>query len=71
MFATGGVYVNYMGTDSEERRDSIRAVYPPELYAELARIKQRYDPGNFFRLNHNIRPAADTPGVETSPKPTG
>jgi FAD/FMN-containing dehydrogenase len=53
-FASGGVYVNYLGDEGEER---IRAAYGAEKYAKLVAIKKQYDPTNLFRLNQNIKPA--------------
>ena len=33
-------------------------MYPPETFDRLVRAKTRYDPGNLFDQNHNIRPGA-------------
>ena len=52
-FATGGVYVNFM---TEEEDDRVRAAYG-DSYDRLVELKNRYDPSNLFRLNQNIRPA--------------
>ena len=52
-FTTGGVYVNYLGNEGEER---VRAAYGAN-YDRLAAIKASYDPDNLFRLNQNITPA--------------
>ena len=49
----GGAYVNFMMDEGEDR---IRATYGKN-YERLARIKKRYDPTNFFRVNQNIKPA--------------
>jgi len=57
-FATGAPYLNFLG---DEGADRVRAAYGAETYDRLAKIKQRYDPTNFFRVNQNIRPAAPTP----------
>jgi FAD/FMN-containing dehydrogenase len=53
-FVAGGAYVNYLLAEPEER---IRAAYGGDVYDRLAGVKARYDPGNVFRLNQNIRPA--------------
>ncbi len=34
----------------------VRASYPPETYARLIQLKNRYDPTNLFPLNQNIAP---------------
>jgi FAD/FMN-containing dehydrogenase len=52
-FIPGEVYVNELGDD--EGDDRVRQAYAGN-YTRLARIKARYDPGNLFRLNANIRP---------------
>jgi FAD/FMN-containing dehydrogenase len=52
--ASGGVYVNFMPADEAERVG--RGAYGANL-ARLARLKGKFDPGNLFRQNQNIRPA--------------
>ena len=50
-FASGGAYVNFM---TEEEGDRVSAVYGPN-YQRLTEIKKKYDPGNLFHFNQNIR----------------
>jgi FAD/FMN-containing dehydrogenase len=51
-----GVYVNMLNFDEQDR--VVEALGGPEKYAELARLKTRYDPANLFRMNANITPAS-------------
>jgi FAD/FMN-containing dehydrogenase len=50
---TGGVFVNFLG---DEGQDRVRAAYGAATYERLVALKNRYDPTNLFRLNQNIRP---------------
>ena len=52
-FASGGVYLNFIGNEGQDR---VRAAFG-DNYDRLAQIKAHYDPDNFFRLNQNIKPA--------------
>ncbi len=46
-------WLNYLGDDQGE--DAVRAAYGPN-YGRLQELKRRYDPGNVFHHNHNIKP---------------
>jgi hypothetical protein len=37
--------------------EQVRSAYEPDDYRRLTELKAVYDPGNIFRLNHNIPPA--------------
>jgi FAD/FMN-containing dehydrogenase len=54
--STGGLYLNFPGL-GEEKEALVRAGYGPS-YDRLAALKAKYDPGNLFRMNLNIAPAA-------------
>ncbi|MGV1049204.1 MAG: FAD-binding oxidoreductase [Solirubrobacterales bacterium] len=53
-YSAGGAYVNMMMDEGQER---VRASYGAN-YDRLAAVKGKYDPGNLFRVNQNIEPAA-------------
>jgi FAD/FMN-containing dehydrogenase len=52
--STGRMYLNFPGLG--EGQSLVRDAYGAEIYAKLQRIKQKYDPGNVFRMNQNILP---------------
>jgi FAD binding domain/Berberine and berberine like len=54
-YAQEDAYVNFLAGDDQ---DTVRAAYGHN-YDRLAEVKRRYDPDNLFRLNQNIRPAAN------------
>ncbi|GGP03994.1 FAD-binding oxidoreductase [Nonomuraea glycinis] len=48
---TGGTFLNFLAD-----RTRVRDAYTPGDHTRLAAVKKAYDPGNVFRLNHNIAP---------------
>ena len=52
-FLVGGSYVNYI---SDEGEAVARSAYGAN-YDRLLALKNKYDPTNLFRMNHNINPA--------------
>jgi FAD/FMN-containing dehydrogenase len=53
-YSAGGAYVNMMMNEGQDR---VQAAYR-DNYPRLAQVKAQYDPGNLFRVNQNIKPAA-------------
>jgi hypothetical protein len=53
-FATGSAYLNFIGDEGEDR---VVAAFGSKPYARLQALKDRYDPGNLFRLNQNVKPS--------------
>jgi Berberine and berberine like len=60
------MYLNYGSLVPEEQ---VRAVYGKN-YDRLARLKDKYDPDNMFRLNQNIKPTGSVGGDTASASET-
>lgn len=52
-YSAGAAYVNFMMEEGEQR---VKATYG-DNYGRLQKVKAKYDPDNFFRVNQNIKPA--------------
>lgn len=61
-FLVGDSYGNYV---SDEGDASARAAYGPN-YDRLRALKNKYDPTNLFRMNHNIKPSQQTPAATSA-----
>jgi FAD/FMN-containing dehydrogenase len=67
-YATGGGYVNFLTADESARVESAYG----SNYERLRELKRRFDPGNLFRMNHNIVPeAAERRGAQKARMPGG
>jgi FAD/FMN-containing dehydrogenase len=51
-FTTGAAYLNFT-----PEADRVRDAFGSAKHGRLVALKDRYDPGNLFRLNQNIRPS--------------
>jgi FAD/FMN-containing dehydrogenase len=58
-YATGGVYVNDIGCETDDGAEQIRAAYGAN-YRRLSELKQQYDPTNLFGHNQNIKPTVSS-----------
>jgi hypothetical protein len=53
-YGSGRAYVNF-STDVSPG-DAVAEAYGAERHDRLVTVKRRWDPGNLFRLNQNVRP---------------
>jgi hypothetical protein len=57
-FAKQGEYVNFLGAElGGKGADAAQSAYGQDKYQRLVALKDRYDPHNLLRLNHNIPPS--------------
>lgn len=61
-FKTGGVYLNFTPDGDERLVDGFGAA----KYERLVALKEKYDPSNIFRFNHNIRPGGTSSHADQS-----
>jgi Berberine and berberine like/FAD binding domain len=66
-FLVAGSYGNYV---TDEGEAIAREAYGPN-YDRLVVIKNKYDPTNFFRMNHNIKPTMQPAPGRTKPLDLG
>ena len=53
-YSAEGGYINFMDGDDQGRiQDNYKG-----NYNRLAKVKAKYDPGNLFHVNQNIKPAS-------------
>ena len=58
-FGEHGEYVNFLGAEiGQDVTEAARQAYGPDTYDRLVALKNRFDPNNLFRLNHNIMPTS-------------
>ena len=68
--AEHGQYVNFLGAEvGYDATEAARQAYGPKTYDRLVALKNRFDPQNLFRLNHNIVPTPSTAGSRPSTSP--
>jgi FAD/FMN-containing dehydrogenase len=56
-FGSGAAYLNFT-----PETDRVRDAYGELTYERLVSLKDRYDPGNLFRMNQNIEPSGQLVG---------
>ena len=64
-YSSGGAYLNFMMNEGQDR---IKASYKHN-YERLTKIKKKYDPNNFFRINQNILPSESNGNQYVHEKP--